>query len=104
MPTLVAALTLAVLLKMAQVEMPRWHLAFWCAVLVSLAQQAFLPLADVLLDGAASFLAAWLYFELLDRTDNRAQRGLHWLILVAGFCGLLGSRFLVDIRVYGVTF
>jgi VanZ family protein len=104
MPTLVAALTLAALLKMAQVEMPRWHLAFWYAVLVSLALQAFLPLADVLLNGAASFLAAWLYFELLDRTDNRAQRELHWLILISGFCGLLGSRFLVDIRVYGVTF
>jgi len=55
------------------------------------------------LDDAASFLAAWLYFELLDRTDNRAQRKLHWLILIAGFCGLTASR-LIDIRVYGVTF
>ena len=37
MPTLLAALTLAALLKVAHVEMPRWHLAFWYAVLVSLA-------------------------------------------------------------------
>jgi hypothetical protein len=58
----------------------------------------------VLLNGAASFLASWLYFVLLDRTDNRAQRELHWLILIGGFVGLLASRFLIDIRVYGVSF
>ncbi len=29
MPTLVAVLTLAALLKLSNVDMPRWHLAFW---------------------------------------------------------------------------
>ena len=104
MPTLIAALTLAALLKMAHVDMPRWHLAFWFAALVGLALRAFLPWWDVLLNGAASFLASWLYFVLLDRTDNRAQRELHWLILIGGFVGLMASRFLIDIRVYGVSF
>jgi hypothetical protein len=104
MPTLIAALTLAALLKMAHVDMPRWHLAFWYTALVGLALRAFLPWWDVLLNGAASVLASWLYFVLLDRTDNRAQRELHWLILIGGFVGLLASRFLIDIRVYGVSF
>ena len=104
MPTLVAALTLVAVLKMAHVEMPRWHLAFWFAALVSLALTAYLPWWDLLLNGAGSFLAAWLFFVLLDRTDNRAQRELHWLILIGGFAGLLASRFLIDIRVYGVSF
>jgi hypothetical protein len=104
MPTLVAALTLAALLRLAHVDLPRWHLAFWYAVLVALALRAFLPWWDVLLNGGFSFLAAWLYFVLLDRTDNRAQRELHWLILVAGLLGLLSTRFLLDVRVYGVSF
>ena len=34
MPTLVAVLTLVALLKLANVDMPRWHLAFWFGVLV----------------------------------------------------------------------
>ena len=104
MPTLIAALSLAALLKMAHVQMPRWHLAFWYAALVALALRLFLPWWDVLLNGVASFFAAWLYFVLLDRTDNRAQRELHWLILIGGFVGLLASRFLIDLRVYGVIF
>ena len=37
MPTLVAALTLSALLKMAHVDLPRWHLAFWFGLLVALA-------------------------------------------------------------------
>lgn len=58
MPTLVAALTLSALLKMAHVDLPRWHLAFWFGLLVALALQA-------ILNGAGSFLDAWLYFVLL---------------------------------------
>ena len=37
MPTLVAVLTLVALLKLSAVDMPRWHLAFWFGVLVTLA-------------------------------------------------------------------
>lgn len=84
--------------------MPRWHLAFWYAVPVGIALRGHLSWWDVLLNTAMSFLTAWLYFVLLDRTDNRAQRELHWLILIGGFAGLLASRFLIDVRVYGVSF
>ncbi|AFU45218.1 hypothetical protein C380_07555 [Acidovorax sp. KKS102] len=97
MPTLVAALTLSALLKMAHVDLPRWHLAFWFGLLVALALQA-------ILNGAGSFLAAWLYFVLLERTDNRQDRALHWLILIGGFFLLIASRLYIDIRVYGISF
>ena len=53
---------------------------------------------------AGSFLAAWLYFVLLERTDNRQARALHWLILIGGFFLLIASRLYIDIRVYGISF
>lgn len=102
MPTLVAALTLVALLKMAHVSMPRWHLAFWFAVLVSLALSGGLTHRHLAANGVASFLAAWLYFALLDQTDNVADRALHWLVLVAGFVVLLGSRLWLDLRYYRI--
>lgn len=102
MPTLVAALTLAALLKMAHVDMPRWHLAFWYAVLVAAALNGALPRWHLLANGVGSFLAAWLYFSLLQHTDNRTDRALHWLVLVVGFVALLGSRFWLDVRQYTI--
>ena len=104
MPTLVAALTLAALLRLSLVELPRWHLAFWFAVLVGLALVQSMPRWDAVVNAAGSFLAAWLYFVLLDRTDNRGDRVLHWLILVGGFFLLIASRLFIDIRVYGISF
>jgi Na+-transporting NADH:ubiquinone oxidoreductase subunit NqrB len=102
-PTLVAALTLVALLKMSHVEMQRWHLAFWFAVLLSLALAGSMSWLHLLANGAGSFLAGWLYFGLLERTDNRADRVLHWAILVGGFVLLIGARLWIDIRVYGVS-
>jgi len=103
-PTLIAALTLVGLLKMAHVEMPRWHLALWFAVLVTLALGGAMTRWQAALNGAGSFLAAWLFFTLLERTDNTADRATHYLVLVAGFLLLLGSRFWLDIAVYGIGF
>lgn len=102
MPTLIAAFTLVGLLKMAHVEMPRWHLAFWFAVLVGLALNGAVSRWHLLLNSAGSFLAAWLFFVLLDRTDNIANRPSHYLVLLAGFLTLLGSRLWLDIVVYGI--
>jgi len=102
-PTVVAALTLAALLKMAHVGMPRWHLAFWFAVLVTLALGGQLGWWQTMVNGLGSFFAAWLYFELLERTDNRIDRVLHWLILIGGYLLLLGSRFWIDIQIYGIS-
>ncbi|MBV7427658.1 MULTISPECIES: response regulator [unclassified Acidovorax] len=103
MPTLVAALTLAALLRLSLVELPRWHLAFWFGLLVGLALFRSMPRVDAILNGFGSFLAAWLYFVLLDRTDNRIDRALHWLVLVSGFFLLIASRLYIDIRVYGIS-
>eukprot|EP01037_Dinobryon_pediforme_P004695 gene4695-4740_t len=103
MPTLVAALTLSALLKMAHVDLPRWHLAFWFGLLVALALFGSMPRTQAVLNGAGSFLAAWLYFVLLERTDNRQDRALHWLILIGGFFLLIASRLYIDIRVYGIS-
>ena len=104
MPTLVAALTLSALLKMAHVDLPRWHLAFWFGLLVALALFGSMPRMQAILNGAGSFLAALLYFVLLERTDNRQDRALHWLILIGGFFLLIASRLYIDIRVYGISF
>ena len=104
MPTLVAALTLVALLKLSAVELPRWHLAFWFGVLVTLALFQSMPRAQAILNGVGSFFAAWLYFVLLDRTDNTQDRALHWLILIGGFFLLIASRLYIDIRVYGISF
>ncbi|MFY3384451.1 response regulator [Paracidovorax sp. MALMAid1276] len=103
MPTLVAALTLSALVKIAYLDMPRWHLGFGFGVLVTLALLQSMPWSQALLNGAGSFLVAWLYFVLLERTDNYEDKPLHWLILVAGFLLLIASRFYIDIRVYGIS-
>jgi hypothetical protein len=96
MPTLIAALTLAGLLKIAHLGVPSWHLAFWFAALVFAALLQMIPWPK------GSFLAAWLYFWLLDRTDNVTDRATHWLVLIAGLVILIGSRLWIDVKVYQV--
>ncbi|MBV7539582.1 response regulator [Acidovorax sp. sic0104] len=103
MPTLVAALTLGALLRLSLVEQPRWHLAFWFGVLVGLALFQSMPRLHAIGNGLGSFFAAWLYFVLLDRTDNRQDRAWHWLILIGGYFLLIASRLYIDIRVYGIS-
>ena len=73
-------------------------------LLVALALFGSMPRTQAVLNGAGSFLAAWLYFVLLERTDNRQDRALHWLILIGGFFLLIASRLYIDIRVYGISF
>lgn len=104
MPTVVAALTLVALLRMAHVEMPRWQLAFGFALLVGFALAANLRGWSLILNTGGSFLAAWVYFIALERTDNFTWKPLHYLILVGGMAGLLGSRFCLDVRHYGISF
>lgn len=105
MPTLVAVLTLAALLKLSNVDMPRWHLAFWFGVLVGAALMGHMPRLHAVGHGLLSFIQAWvLYFVLLDRTDNRLDRVWHWLILIGGFGLIIMARMLIDIRAYGISF
>ncbi|MBJ2158361.1 response regulator [Variovorax sp. IB41] len=102
MPTLIATFALVGLLRFAHVELPRWHLAFWFAVLVTLALFASLGWWQLVLNGAGSFLAAWAYFGALDATDNVEYRALHYIVLFFGMLALIGSRFWLDIRHYGI--
>jgi hypothetical protein len=101
-PTLIATFALVGLLRFAHVELPRWHLAFWFAVLVVLALFASLGWWQLALNGAGSFLAAWAYFCALDATDNVEYRALHYVVLFFGLLALIGSRFWLDIRHYGI--
>ncbi len=57
---------------------------------------------DLVVNGAASFLVAWLYFALLDWTDNAVDRGVHYLVLVGGLVLLLGSRLWLDLHYYRI--
>ena len=97
MPTLVAVLTLVALLKLSNVDMPRWHLAFWFGVLVGAALMGHMPRLHAVGHGLLSFV-------LLDRTDNRLDRVWHWLILIGGFGLIIMARMLIDIRAYGISF
>ncbi len=102
MPTLIATFALVGLLRFAHVEMPRWHLAFWFAVLVVLALFASLGWRQLMLNGAGSFLAAWAYFSALEATDSVEHRVPHYFILFFGMLALIGSRFWLDLRHYGI--
>ena len=103
MPTLVAAFTLVGLLKMAYVDMPRWHLAFWFAAIVGITLRgAGVPGMQLVWNILGSFVGAWLYFLALDRTDNCVDRVVHYLILVAGMGLLLFTRFWLDVRYYSI--
>lgn len=103
MPTLVAAFTLVGLLRMAHVDMPRWHMACWFAVLVGAALRLNgLAMGAAALNAAGSFGASWLYFWLLAHTDTRADREAHYLILVGGMTLLIGSRLWIDVSHYAI--
>jgi hypothetical protein len=102
MPTLIAALMLAGLLKIAHLGVPPWHLAFWFAVLVTAALFQVMPTRDAWLHGAGMFLGAWLYFWLLDRTDGVVDRWRHYFVLVLGMLALLGARFYIDVKYYQI--
>lgn len=102
MPTLIAALSLAGLLKIAHLGLPPWHLAFWFAALVMAAMFQVMPMPHALLNGAGSFLASWLYFYLLDVTDTVMDRFMHYFVLVIGMVLLLGSRLFIDIKYYQI--
>ena len=83
MPTLVAALTLSALLKMAHVDLPRWHLAFWFACWSHWPVRVHAAHAVPSSTGGAAFWPRGSTL-LLERTDNRQDRALHWLILIGG--------------------
>jgi hypothetical protein len=102
MPTLIAALTLSGLLKIAHLGIPAWHLAFWYAVLVTATLFQAMSTGHAFLNGLGSFLAAWAYFYLLDATDTVTDRFLHYFVLVLGMAALIGSRLFIDVKYYQI--
>jgi hypothetical protein len=102
MPTLIAALSLSGLLKIAHLGIPPWHLAFWYAVLVTAALFHMMPTGHAFLNAAGSFLAAWAYFYLLDATDSVTDRFPHYFVLVVGMAALIGSRLYIDVKYYQI--
>jgi hypothetical protein len=101
-PTLVSALTLVALLRLSHLGLPPWHPAAWYAGVTAFVLAGSLSLGALVLNVAGSFLASALYFLMLDRTDNRTDRALHWLVLVGGFLMLIASRLYIDIKAYAV--
>ncbi len=100
MPTIVAAMTLAALLKLSFVGTRAWELAFLYVVMVGFTLWPQLSWAQWLANVAGMFLMAWAWFIALDATDNIERKPLHWLILFFGFLALIGSRAYLDLIVY----
>ncbi len=103
MPTLISALALSGLLRITHLGIPLWHLAFFYTALVMTALFTVMPFMQALINGAGSFLASWLYFWLLDQTDVVTNRFPHYFVLVVGMLVLIGSRFWIDVRIYGIA-
>ena len=100
MPTVVAAMTLAALLRLSFVGVRAWELAFLYVVLVGLALWPQLAWQPWLANVAGMFAMAWAWFGALDMTDNIERHALHWLILFFGYLMLIGSRAYLDLVVY----
>lgn len=100
MPTVVAALSLAALLRLSFVGTRAWELAFLYVVVVGLVLLPQLPWGHWAANVAGMFALAWVWFAALDATDNIERRPLHWLILLVGYLAMIGSRAYLDLIVY----
>ena len=100
MPTIVAAMTLAALLRLSFVGTRAWELAFLYVVMVGLVLLQQLSWLHWFANVAGMFAMAWAWFAALDYTDNIERRPLHWLILFFGFLAMIGSRAYLDLIVY----
>ena len=100
MPTIVAAMTLAALLRLSFVGTRAWELAFLYVVMVGFVLLPQLSWPHWFANVACMFLMAWAWFAALDYTDNIERKPLHWLILFFGFLVMIGSRAYLDLIVY----
>ena len=100
MATIVAAMTLAALLRLSFVGTRAWELAFLYGVMVGLVLLPQLSWPHWFANVASMFVMAWAWFFALDWSDNLERKPLHWLILFFGFLALVGSRAYLDLIVY----
>lgn len=100
MPTIVAAMSLAGLLRLSFVGTRAWELALLYVVLVGLALLPQLAWGAWSVNVLGMFAMAWAWFVALDVTDNIERRPLHWLILFFGYLAMVGSRAYLDLIFY----
>lgn len=93
-------MTLAALLRLSFVGIRAWELSLLYVVVVGVALLPQLPWLPWGANVAGMFMMAWCWFAALEATDNIERRPLHWLILLAGFLTLVGSRAYLDLIVY----
>lgn len=100
MPTVVAAMSIAALLRLSFVGTRAWELALVYSVLVGVALLPQLAWDHWWANVLGMFALAWAWFSALDFTDNIERRPLHWLILFFGYLAMVGSRAYLDLIVY----
>ncbi len=63
-----------------------------------------LPASDWLLNVGGMFGTCTAWLHGLQATDHLGGQALHWLLLVGGFCVLVGARLYLDLVFYGQAF
>ena len=101
MPTLVTALTLVSLVKLSHLDYKPWELSFFLASILGVVLWSALPLVHWLLNVAGMFIGCTAWLTGLQATDHIGGQALHWLLLIGGFCALVGARLFLDLIVYG---
>ena len=100
MPTIVAAMTLAALLRLSFIGIRAWELACLYMVMMGLVLLPQLSWLQWFANVIGMFLMAWAWFFALEYTDNLERKPLHWLILFFGFLTMIGLRAYLDLIVY----
>lgn len=101
MPTLVTALTLVTLVKLSHLGYKPWELSFFLALILGVVLWGGLSMTHWVLNVAGMFGVCTAWLSGLQATDHLGGQALHWLLLIGGFCVLVGGRLYVDLVVYG---
>lgn len=104
MPTLVIALSLVPLVRLGHLDHKPWELGLLLALIVGAVLWGSLTPAQWLLNIGLTYAAVTAWLWGLQATDHIGGQPLHWLLLIAGFVLLVGSRLYLDMIVYGIGF
>jgi hypothetical protein len=103
MPTLVAVLSLVLLIKLLWLGWKPWELALAYVAIVGVALAGSVGPRAWLLDLGASYAAVFAWLRLLDRSDAVGTQTLHWLLLIGGLLLLVASRLWIDLKIHGLS-
>jgi hypothetical protein len=101
MPTLVTALTLVSLVKLSGLGYKPWELSLFLAAILGAVLWNGFSLAHWFMNVAGMFGACTAWLHGLQATDHIGGQVLHWLLLIVGFCALVGARLFLDLVFYG---